>query len=285
MRSFRKAWSFCISKTEKEAIASDATSAPRPVTRRNESLSKIETTTENVASEDTSSKPSSGTETAGSQAKKLEPDTSQLPLSSDEDVNPAEATPTKETFIQEHITSKASSGKPPTPGDVDKDETASDQRLRKSIEGTSTNLGIDFSTAFDAVAQPPVILDDNSKKLTGTGAPGSHSALFGLTPDGKKEAEADYSSSKPEPVHSVETLSGDESADLVTAGLGRGVMIVPEISSASGSPTANDGATESVLSIWAAANTSLATDCISSACDGISGGTGADSCDASGCAQ
>lgn len=283
MRSFRKAWSFCVSKTEREAVASDATSAPRPVTRRNKSLSKIETTTENVAPKDTSPKPSSGTETAVRQATKSESDISQLPLSSDENMNPAEATPTKETFIQELITSKASSGKPSTLGEVDEDGTTSDQQLRKSIEGTSTSLGIDF-TAFDAVAHPHIILDDNSKKLTGTGAPGSHSALFGLTPDGKKEAEVDYSSSKPEPVQSVGARSGDESADLVTASLDRGVTNVQEIPSASGSSTSNDGGIDSVLSTWAAANTSLATDCISSTCDGIGGGADAGSCDASGCA-
>ena len=283
MRPFRKAWSFCISKTEKEAIASDATPAPRLVTRKNESPSKIDTTTENVASEDTSPKPSSGTETADCQAKKSEPDTSQLPLSRDENVNPVEATPTKETFIQEPISSKASSGKPSTPGEVDEDGTTSDQRLGKSIEGTSTNLGIDF-TAFDAVAQPHIILDDSSKQLTGTGAPGSHSALFGLTPDGKKEAEADYGSSKPEPVQSVEVRSGDEPADLVTSSLDCGPTKVPEIPSAGGSSTANDGTIDSVLSTWAAANTSVATDCISRACDGISGSAGAGSCDASGCA-
>jgi hypothetical protein len=272
MCSFWKTRSFCISKTEKEAVTSDATYAPRPVTRRNESPSKIKTTTEKVASEDTSPKPSSGTETAFHQAKKSEPDTSQLPLSSDENVNQAEATPTKETFIQNLITAKA-----------DEDGTTSDQQLKKSIEGTSTNLGIDF-TAFDAVARPHVTLDDNSKKLTGTGAPGSHSALFGLMPDGKKETEADYSSSKPEPVQSAETRSGDESADLVTASLDRGAMNVPEIPSANGSSTANDGAIDSVFSTWTAANTSVATDCISSACDGISDGAGAGSCDASGCA-
>jgi hypothetical protein len=273
MCSFWKPWSFCISKTEKQAVANDATFAPRPVTRRNESLSKIETTTEKVASEDTSPKPSSGIETAFRQAKKSEPDTSQLPLSSDEDVNPAKATPTKETFIQNLITSKA-----------DEDGTTGDQQLRKSIEGTSTNLGIDFSTAFDAVAHPHVILDDNSKKFTGTGAPGSHSALFGFTPDGRKEAEADYSSSKPEPVQSLRPGAAIRSADLVTASLDRGVMNVPEIPSASGSSTVNDGAVDSVFSTWAAANTSVATECISSACDGISGGAGAGSCDASGCA-
>jgi hypothetical protein len=284
MRSFRKAWSFCVSKTEREAVASDATSAPRPATRRNKSLSKIETTTENAVSKDTSPKPSSGTETAVRQATKSESDISQLPPSSDENMNPAEATPTKETFIQELITSKANSGKPSTLAEVDKDGTTSDQQLRKSIDGTSTSLGIDFSTAFNAVAHPHVILDDNSKKLTGTGAPGSHSALFGLTPDGKKEAEVDYNSSKPEPVQSVGARSGDESANLVTASLDRGVTNVQEIPSASGSSTSNDGGVDSVLSTWAVANTSLATDCISSTCDGIGGGADAGSCDASGCA-
>src|SRR5271156_2261478 len=43
------------------------------------------------------------------------------------------------------------------------------------------------------------------KKLTGRGAPGSHSALFGLTPDGHKESKADYSSSgKVQPAYSKE---------------------------------------------------------------------------------
>ena len=41
----------------------------------------------------------------------------------------------------------------------------------------------------------PGLVDDKAKKLTGTGAPGSHSALFGLTPDGHKEEKAEYSSS------------------------------------------------------------------------------------------
>ena len=34
--------------------------------------------------------------------------------------------------------------------------------------------------------------------MTGTGAPGSHSALFGLTPDGKVSKDVDYSGSKPQ---------------------------------------------------------------------------------------
>jgi hypothetical protein len=185
----------------------------------------------------------------------------------------------KETFIQKLIKSKASSNKvrsrkengsnpskksqPSSPSEVDEDGTTSDQRLRKSTESTSTDLRIHFS-------KPHVILQDNSNKLTGIGAPGSHSALFGLTSDGKKEGEAGYSSSKQEPVQSAEAWSSDESADLVTASFDRGVMNVPEIRSTNGSSTANDGASDSVFSTWAAANTSVATHSISSACHDIS---------------
>ena len=300
MSCFPKAWSFCISKTEKEAVASDDTSAPRPITRRDEPPSKIETTTEKMVPEDTSLKPSSGTETVFSQAKKSEPMTSQHPLSSDENVNPAEAPPTKETFTQKLITSKASSdtissreengisppmkGQPSTIAEVDEDGTTGDQRLRRSIESTHTNLGIDFSTGFDAAVHPNVIPDNDSKKLTGTGVPGSPSALVDLTPDGKKEVEADCSSSTPKPVQSPEAWSGDEFADLLTACFGRGVTNVPEIPSTSGSITANDGVSDSLFPIWAAANASVATDCISSACGGINSGAGAGNCDASGCA-
>jgi hypothetical protein len=285
MGCFRNAWSFCISKKEKKAVASDDTSAPRPITRRNESLSKIETITEKMVPEDTSLKPSPGTETVFSQAKKSEPVTSQLPLSSDENENPAEVPPTKETFTQKLITSKASSGmtssrkengmspppkgQPSTTAEVDEDGTAGDQRLRRSIESTHTNLGIDFSTGFDAAVHPNVIPDNDSKNLTGIGAPGSPSTLVGLTPDGKRESEADYSSSKPKPGQSVEAWSGDESADLLTASFGRGVMNVPEVPSTSGISTVNDGASDSLFSTWAAADASLASDCISSARDGI----------------
>lgn len=55
-------------------------------------------------------------------------------------------------------------------------------------------------------------MEDKSRKLSGTGAPGSHSALFGLTPDGHKESTAEDGSSKPQPAHSSEdstAASGD----------------------------------------------------------------------------
>ena len=43
----------------------------------------------------------------------------------------------------------------------------------------------------------PATIESSGKKLTGTGAPGSHSALFGLTPDGHKETDVNYDTSKP----------------------------------------------------------------------------------------
>lgn len=55
-------------------------------------------------------------------------------------------------------------------------------------------------------------MEDKSRKLSGTGTQGSHSALFGLTPDGHKESAAEYGSSKPQPAHSGEdstAASGD----------------------------------------------------------------------------
>ena len=279
MRCFQNVWSFCISKTEKEAVASDDTSAPRPIKCRNESSSKNETTPEKIVPEDTSPKPVSGTETVSSQAKKSEPVTSQLPLSSDKNVNPAEVPPTKDTVTQKLVTSNGTissreengtgtpmKGQPSTIAEIGEDGTTGDQRLRKSFESTHTNLGIDFSTGFDAAVRPNVIPDDDSKKLASPGAPGSPSTLIGLTPDGKKEAEADSSPSKPEPAQSVEAWSGDKSGDLLTASFGRGVMNVPEIPSTSGSSVANDGVRDSLFSTWAAANASVATDCVSSSC-------------------
>jgi hypothetical protein len=285
MRCFQNLWSFCISKTEKEAVASDDTSASRPIKRRNESLSKNETITEKMVPKDTSLQPVSGTETVFSQAKKSEPVTSQLPLSSDENVNSAEAPPTKETSTEKLITSKASSGtislkeensmsppmksQPSTTAEIAEDGTTGDQRLRKSIESTHTNLGIDISTGLDAAVHPNVIPDDDSKKLTDPGAPGSPSTLLGLTPDGKKEAEADNISSNPKPIQSVEAWSGDESADLLIASFGRGVLNAPEISSTSGNPAANDGVRDGLFPTWVPANASVATDCVSSPCSGV----------------
>jgi len=56
---------------------------------------------------------------------------------------------------------------------------------------------------------PAVIGNDHEKKLTGTGAPGSHSAVFGLTPTGEKITDTDSTTTAPRPAHSK---SRDETA-------------------------------------------------------------------------
>ena len=58
-------------------------------------------------------------------------------------------------------------------------------------------------------ADPALVGDSNPEiKLTGTGAPGSHSAYFGLTPSGKKVEETSSATSAPKPAHSKETAVG-----------------------------------------------------------------------------
>jgi len=50
-------------------------------------------------------------------------------------------------------------------------------------------------------------MDRKEAKFPYTGAPGSHSALFGLTPDGHFETEATYGSPMPKPVQSTANIS------------------------------------------------------------------------------
>jgi hypothetical protein len=74
------------------------------------------------------------------------------------------------------------------------------------------DAGDDQNSAGNDKGQDPSVVDDKGRKLTGTGVPGSHSALFGLTRDGHKENAAEYGSSKPKPAHSEEdstAASGD----------------------------------------------------------------------------
>ena len=55
------------------------------------------------------------------------------------------------------------------------------------------DAGAGDNSAGNAMGEDPAVLTSNKdKKLTGTGQPGSHSALFGLTPDGHREKDADY---------------------------------------------------------------------------------------------
>ncbi|KAH0843227.1 hypothetical protein AYO21_03520 [Fonsecaea monophora] len=56
---------------------------------------------------------------------------------------------------------------------------------------------------------PALVGEPNpTDKLSGTAAPGSHSAVFGLTPDGKKVSDTSHGSSAPKPAHSTETAVG-----------------------------------------------------------------------------
>ena len=63
----------------------------------------------------------------------------------------------------------------------------------------------------------PNVVDTKDKKLTGTAKPGSHSALFGLTPDGHKETEADATTTAPKAAHTGEkskaTGDGEEKSE------------------------------------------------------------------------
>jgi len=69
--------------------------------------------------------------------------------------------------------------------------------------------GADRVQSPDQGPDPALVGDAHAKdKLTGTGAPGSHSALFGLTPDGKKSTEASKGSGAPQAAHSGDTAVG-----------------------------------------------------------------------------
>ena len=54
--------------------------------------------------------------------------------------------------------------------------------------------------------------DVSKVKMTGDGAPGSHSAVFGLTPDGKTYNDTTKGSGVSKPVHSEETAIGGGTA-------------------------------------------------------------------------
>lgn len=48
-------------------------------------------------------------------------------------------------------------------------------------------------------------------KLSGSGVPGSHSAVFGLTPDGKRHDDTSHATTTVAPAHSAETTMGRKS--------------------------------------------------------------------------
>ena len=92
----------------------------------------------------------------------------------------------------------------------------------------------DESPPKDDIQNPSQGRDPNTEgpdhpKMTGTGVPGSHSAFFGLTKDGKKYEETNSTTTAPQPAHSKEssdtamgggkpTDDGDHGSQAVTGG-------------------------------------------------------------------
>lgn len=58
--------------------------------------------------------------------------------------------------------------------------------------------------------------------MVGQGAPGSHSAVFGLTPDGKKHDESSHGATPIRPAHSDETTLGRKSVAAGASGADTG---------------------------------------------------------------
>ncbi|RMZ78296.1 hypothetical protein DV737_g3940, partial [Chaetothyriales sp. CBS 132003] len=74
-------------------------------------------------------------------------------------------------------------------------------------EGKATQRAQNLEQNYDKNVDGPTDPDELSKlKLTGNAAPGSHSALFGLTPDGKVHTETFNSTAAP--THSTATTVG-----------------------------------------------------------------------------
>jgi hypothetical protein len=153
--------------------------------------------------------------------------------------------------------------------------------LRINKTSTPTNLGGNIK-GFGAA--DPHMTHDKSTELTGMGAAGSHSALFGLISDGHEKNKATYSSSKPEPAHGAEDhTSGDGPAALVTVAPVRVGMSDGDMLEHHGTSTVDDSKVDDeLLARRAAANTSIARDGISSRRNSISGEAGTCGCDADG---
>ena len=78
-------------------------------------------------------------------------------------------------------------------------QSTEDLLLKRKNTTSLGNLDIDFSTGFGAT-EP----NKSSSTLTVTSAPGSHSTLFGLTPNEHKETKVDYTSSQAKAAHSIQ---------------------------------------------------------------------------------
>lgn len=81
----------------------------------------------------------------------------------------------------------------------DHGDNKSEERLKKV---QSPDQGPDPALVGEPESHP---------KLSGAGIPGSHSAVFGLTPDGKRHDDTSHSTTTVAPAHSEETTMGRKS--------------------------------------------------------------------------
>ena len=90
-----------------------------------------------------------------------------------------------------------------------KDTTTTSTGTAEAGLDTSSS-GKDAKDSDSGGVDPNLVGEPNPKdKLTGTGAPGSHSAVFGLTPDGKSNTDTSKSSGGAiKPAHGTEEASG-----------------------------------------------------------------------------
>lgn len=103
------------------------------------------------------------------------------------------------------------------PKNVQDDSAPADDVQRGETEGRDPNTEGEDTLAGD------------HPKMTGTGAPGSHSAVFGLTPDGKTDTNTKSSTTKVKPAHSEET-SNTSTADTGSRADGGGDGIKEQVS-------------------------------------------------------
>ena len=108
--------------------------------------------------------------------------------------NPATPSPPRLTLPGDTTSSDTSGGQTTHP-----DDKGSGRSKASGAAGDDTAAGSD-PNADASGADPNLVTEKEGgkTKMTGTGAPGSHSALFGLTPDGKVSKDVDYSGTKPQ---------------------------------------------------------------------------------------
>jgi hypothetical protein len=114
----------------------------------------------------------------------------------------------------------------------DRTNTSQDNTVAAKMSDEPTNMkdessSDDFQHAETRGRDPNTegedTLSGNHPKMTGTGVPGSHSAVFGLTPDGKTDTNTKSGATPVKPAHSKETSNTSSGDTGSRAGGGEGV--------------------------------------------------------------